>query len=126
MAYIFAIYALPYTMMSFFVGSLAKKFGSRAVSVCSYIIIAIGCLIFGPLSPINKILGDKPNGTGAQCTMDYIHKPQDMSCNDYFETRRTMSYVGLIILGTGAGTVVVPLLVELLTTIKEEMSQVSK
>jgi len=113
-------------MMSFFVGSLAKKVGSRTVSVCSYIIIAIGCLIFGPLTPINNIVGDKPNGTGVNCTMPYAEKPADMSCNDYFNTRQTMSMVGLIILGTGAGTVVVPLLVELLTTIKEEMSQVSK
>ena len=113
-------------MMSFFVGSLAKKFGSRTVSVCSYVIIAIGCLIFGPLSPINSVLGDKPNGTGVQCTMPYDKRPADMRCDDYFDTRQTLAIVGLIILGTGAGTVVVPLLVELLTTIKEEMSQVSK
>lgn len=56
-AFIFGIYALPYTLMSFFVGGLAKKFGSRTISVCSYVIIAIGCVVFGPLSPINKALG---------------------------------------------------------------------
>lgn len=124
MAYIFGIYALPYTMMSFFVGSLAKKYGSRTVSVCSYVLIAIGCLIFGPISPINNVIGDKPDGTGVQCLEPY--SVSATRCHDYYDTRQTLAIVGLIILGTGAGTVVVPLLVELLTTIKEEMSSVSK
>lgn len=47
-------------------------------------------------------------------------------CESYFLTRRILVIVGLLVLGTGMGTVVVPILVELVTAIKEKMGTVSK
>lgn len=41
-----------YMLMAFFVGPLTKIFSSKTISFSSYIIIAIGCLLFGPISPI--------------------------------------------------------------------------
>jgi len=46
--YFFGIFASMYTVMAFLVGPLTKRFTSKKVSFCSYILIALGCIIFGP------------------------------------------------------------------------------
>ena len=51
--YFFGIFASMFTIMAFFVGPLTKKYTSKKVSFCSYIIISAGCIILGPTSLIN-------------------------------------------------------------------------
>jgi MFS family permease len=46
--YFFSLWAFFYTISAFFVGPLAKKFSVRTISFCSYILIGLACLMFGP------------------------------------------------------------------------------
>lgn len=135
---IFALWAFMYTLMAFLVAPLAKRFSTKLVSLSSYIIIAMGCFIFGPVSVINNsmIPADVQlqyfNGTNNRTftCLEYgspAHFPFEYpECDSYFLKRRILVIVGLIVLGTGMGTVVVPILVELVTAIKEKMGNVSK
>ena len=98
-----------YMLMAFFVGPLTKIFSSKTISFSSYIIIAIGCLLFGPISPIQEELVDN-------CS--------DANCVSF--SQRIFAIVGLTVLGTGMGTVVTPILSELVVAIKEKMGNASK
>ncbi len=46
--YFFSLWAFFYTISAFFVGPLAKKYSTRAISFCSYMLIGAACLMFGP------------------------------------------------------------------------------
>jgi sugar phosphate permease len=46
--YLFAAFAAPYTFSAFFVGPLTKKVSSRYISLFSYIIIAVACILYAP------------------------------------------------------------------------------
>ena len=46
--YFFSLWAFFYTISAFFVGPLAKKYSTKSISFCSYLMIGVACLIFGP------------------------------------------------------------------------------
>ena len=50
--FIFGLFAFMYMVMAFMVSPLTKKFSPRIISLCSYIVISIGCLVIGPITPI--------------------------------------------------------------------------
>jgi MFS family permease len=118
--YIFGFFAFMYTLMAFMVGPLTKRFTSRVVSFFSYIIIATGCALFGPSSLIKS---EDYTCTAAKCGEFYT---DPSGCEAYYKERRIFTILGLLVLGTGSGSVVVPILVELVTAIKEKMGAVSK
>jgi len=47
-AYYIAIWATAYTVSSLLVGPLSKLMSSTTISFISYLLIAIGCFLFGP------------------------------------------------------------------------------
>jgi MFS family permease len=112
-----------YTIMAFAVGPLTKKFNSRRVSFCSYIVTAIGCFIFGP----SRLFGlDSCLPVQNAC---YDANYSKEHCIELFKEcvkasqgeRTAFTVVGLLVLGGGTGTVVVPILLELVSSIKESM-----
>ena len=92
----FGIFALAYTVMSFMVGPLTKRLRPSTLSFASYIIIAVGCSLFGPSSIL-----DNPEQS------------------NYLKSRRIYAIIGLLLLGIGTGLVSVPILVDLVASIKE-------
>lgn len=102
-----------YMLMAFLVSPLSKKFSSRTISFFSYLTISIGCLIFGPITLIQNAVEN-----GCQ------DEPNPSEC--VFNAQKAFAMVGLVILGTGMGTVVVPILSELVVAIKEKMGSASK
>jgi len=54
--YIFGLFAFMYMLMAFLVGSITKIISSRMVSFLSLLVIAIGCVLIGPISLINDAL----------------------------------------------------------------------
>ena len=111
--YVFGLFAFMYMLMAFLVSPLSKKFSSRSISFFSYLTISIGCLIFGPITLIQNAVEN-----GCQ------DEPNPSEC--VFNAQKAFAMVGLVILGTGMGTVVVPILSELVVAIKEKMGSASK
>ena len=87
-AYFFSLWAFFYTLSAFFVGPLAKKYSTRTISFCSYIMIGVACLIFGP-SHILKL--DSYQENIGECNSDYIicklTKPEEI-CKPEFKSCR--------------------------------------
>ena len=54
--YIFGLFAFMYMVMAFLVGPITKIISSRMISFLSLIVIAIGCVLIGPISLINDAL----------------------------------------------------------------------
>lgn len=50
--YFLSLFASMYTLIAFFVGPLIKRFGAKKVSLCSYLTIALGCILMGPSNVI--------------------------------------------------------------------------
>jgi MFS family permease len=61
--YIFGLFAFMYMLMAFLVGSITKIISSRMVSFLSLLVIAIGCVLIGPISPIKDALENSCNAS---------------------------------------------------------------
>lgn len=110
--YFLAIFASTYTLIAFFVAKLTKRFGAHYISLFSYVTISIACLILGPSNFFfpNNCYVQKQNciGTTEICEAAYT------LCNHDAKTiTLTTMIVGLLVLGLGTGTVVVPILVDM-------------
>lgn len=121
--FFFAIFASMYTIMAFAVGPLTKKFSSRKVSFISYLLIAAACFIFGPSYTFHfdkclRPLDDCEDAGFAQSICDAAY---DLCIDNNQGYLTVMTVVGLLVLGAGTGSVVVPILIELVTSIKETL-----
>lgn len=131
MGYFFALWAFFYTISAFFVGPLAKKFSTRIISFCSYILLGLACLLFGP----SHVLGiDTYNEEIKECNFKKnvclrLEEFTPKECETWFFACRGEAststivtlVISLILLGGAAGTVVVPILLELVQSIKDAM-----
>lgn len=110
-----------YTISAFMIGPISKKVNIRLISFFSYIIIAIGCFLLGP----SRVLDiDTWREDRADCMTKYF--PLDLikyavCLDDARETRVNFMITALIVNGIGAGTVVVPILLELVTAVKDAL-----
>jgi MFS family permease len=50
--YFISLFAFFYTLIAFKVSAMIKRFGARTISLCSYLTIAVGCVILGPSNMI--------------------------------------------------------------------------
>ena len=114
------------------VGPLAKKFSVRTISFCSYILLGSACLIFGPshLLGLDTFISNvadcnvkfklcSKNATEialAECKIDFLECRGEAKGETY-----AMLIGSLVLLGTAAGSAVVPILLELVQAIKDEM-----
>jgi MFS family permease len=119
--YFMSLWAAMYTIAAFMIGPISKKVNIRLISFFSYIIIALGCFLLGP----SRVLDiDTWREDKADCLAQYpfILDPRYVNCvDDARETRTNLMVIALIVLGTGAGTVVVPILLELVTSVKDAL-----
>ena len=114
--YIFGFFAFMYMLMAFLVGPLTKCISSRMISFFSFIVIAIGCVLIGPISPIN-------NALISSCSQFVIEKDFKDCLNP---KKEIFIYIGLAVMGVGMGSVVTPILSELVVAIKEKLGNASK
>ena len=115
--YIFGFFAFMYMLMAFLVGPLTKYISSRMISFFSFIVIAIGCVLIGPISPIN-------NALKSSCSQFEIEAKEFKDCVN--PKKEIFIYVGLAVMGVGMGSVVTPILSELVVAIKEKLGNASK
>lgn len=127
--YFFSLWAFFYTISAFFVGPLAKKYSTKKISFCSYLMIGVACLIFGP-SHVLKF--DTYQLRVGECSVEYndcIKDTSKIKCKENFDECRGEAgaetigilIVSLILLGSAAGTVVVPILLELVQSVKDAL-----
>ena len=116
------------------VGPITKRISSAYVSLCSYLLICVGCLFFGPSYVLgfddsfeDRIFCEKTFGTSCYDRLDQTKPDYKKFCDDLrticFEDAKSSSIknlvIGLVILGTASGTVIVPMLLELVTAVKD-------
>lgn len=126
--YLFSIFATTYTIAAFMVGPMTKRIPSRYISFMSYIIIAIACVLYGPSNIFIKNDVSAPFKACLAVSKDSVDATN--LCYDTFSERllpfKIFSIFGLLVLGCGAGIVVVPILVELVVAIKESRGTINK
>lgn len=116
--YYICVWAAMYTISAFMIGPISKKVNIRLISFFSYIIIANGAFLLGP----SRILDiDTWRENKAECILKLTPADIAVCLDDAREKRINFLIVSLIVLGTGAGTVVVPILLELVTAVKDAL-----
>lgn len=131
-AYYIALWATFYTISTLLIGPISKKISATKITLASYLLIALGSFLFGPSAIFGLETWSQDqitcNTTDARCR-ESMKFGADIFCDDVMKVcqrhiideKISILIYSLIVLGTASGSVTVPIMLEFVAAIKEEI-----